>query len=83
MSNWDLFMIGIKLMIFGMGVVYIFLVLMIYSMKFLERLLRPLAGHFESKPGPGPVSSGGAAPDELAAVAAAVCALHRDRASRR
>ena len=34
---------GFKLMVFGMGMVYVFLVIMIVAMKVLEVVLRPFA----------------------------------------
>ena len=44
MSNIDLIWGGIQLMVFGMGMVYFFLVLMIALMSLMENLLTPFAG---------------------------------------
>lgn len=43
MDKWLLFVDGLKLLVFGMGLVYVFLLVMIGSMKGLQVLLRPLA----------------------------------------
>ncbi|MPM35388.1 oxaloacetate decarboxylase gamma chain [bioreactor metagenome] len=48
MNNWELLMAGIKLLIFGMGMVYIFLVIMIWVMDLLKRFLRPYDERLEA-----------------------------------
>ena len=67
---------GIKLMVFGMGMVYVFLVIMIVAMKVLEVVLRPFATLLDP-PAAAPAAKKGAASSEdanLAAIAAAVVA---------
>lgn len=67
---------GFKLMVFGMGMVYVFLVIMIGAMKVLEVVLRPFATLLDP-PAAAPVAQKPAASSEdanLAAVAAAVVA---------
>ncbi len=67
---------GIKLMVFGMGMVYVFLVIMIGAMKVLEVALRPFATLLDP-PAAAPAAKRGAASSEdanLAAIAAAVVA---------
>jgi len=63
------------MMVLGMGMVYIFLIVMILSMKFMSRCLRPFENALQSgekKPAKTPA----AGPDDatLAAVAAAAVA---------
>lgn len=48
MSKWELLMAGIKLLIFGMGMVYVFLVVMIWVMGLLKRFLRPYDERLEA-----------------------------------
>ena len=67
---------GIKLMVFGMGMVYVFLVIMIGAMTVLEVALRPFATLLDP-PAAAPAAKRGAASSEdanLAAIAAAVVA---------
>lgn len=67
---------GFKLMVFGMGMVYVFLVIMIAAMKVLEVVLRPFATLLDP-PAAAPAAKRGAASSEdanLAAIAAAVVA---------
>ena len=67
---------GIKLMVFGMGMVYVFLVIMIGAMKVLAVALRPFATLLDP-PAAAPAAKRGAASSEdanLAAIAAAVVA---------
>lgn len=45
--DWTLLGNGFKLMLLGMGVVYIFLVIMIIAMNLLKRALAPFAGMLE------------------------------------
>ena len=74
MSNMDLLASGLKLLVFGMGMVYLFLVVMIFSINVMSVLLRPFAAKVEPKPA---APSKTAAPAEGAAdlVAAAVAAV--------
>lgn len=67
---------GFKLMVFGMGMVYVFLVIMIGAMKVLAVVLRPFATLLDP-PAAAPAAKRGAASSEdanLAAIAAAVVA---------
>ena len=67
---------GFKLMVFGMGMVYVFLVIMIGAMKVLEVALRPFATLLDP-PAAAPAAKKPAASSEdanLAAIAAAVVA---------
>ncbi len=77
MSNWELLMAGIKLLIFGMGMVYVFLILMILVMKMLKKTMGPGTGVLlpETRPVQSPKEIG---PD-LGMVAAAVAAVHAAR----
>ena len=52
MSNWELFLAGLKLTIFGMGWVYLFLVVMIIFVNLMEKLLRPFKDFLEPAPAP-------------------------------
>ena len=68
---------GFKLMVFGMGMVYVFLVIMIGAMKVLEVVLRPFATLLDSPAAEKPAAKKPAASSadaQLAAVAAAVVA---------
>ena len=46
---WELLWDGLKAMILGMGMVYIFLIIMIYVMKLTSKMLEPYAKYFEPK----------------------------------
>ena len=73
MSNSDLLANGLKLLVFGMGMVYLFLVVMIVAITVMGRVVKPWIAEFESKPAaskPAP-----AAADDSAIVAAAVAAV--------
>ena len=66
---------GLKLMVFGMGMVYTFLVIMIGAMKVMEVALRPFATLLDPPAAaPAQKSSGSSEDAKLAAVAAAVVA---------
>lgn len=80
MSNVDLLASGLKLLVFGMGMVYVFLVVMIFAIDLMSIALKPWIAKFEPKPQP--ARGVPAAPaDDAALIAAAVAAvaLHRDR----
>ena len=47
MNYGELMVGGLKLMVFGMGMVYVFMVVMIGAMKVMEVVLRPLASFLE------------------------------------
>ena len=68
---------GFKLMVFGMGMVYVFLVIMIGAMKVLGVVLRPFATLLDPPAAEKPAAQKPAASSadaQLAAVAAAVVA---------
>ena len=76
MSNADLLANGLKLLVFGMGMVYLFLVVMIVAITVMGRVLKPWIAKFEPKPAaskPGPAAEDA----ELAAAAVAAVALRR------
>ena len=78
MSNGELLASGMKLLVCGMGVVFVFLVVMIVSIDLMSLVLRPFVDKFEPKPAAQPKTAAPAA-DEAAVAAAAVAAvaLHR------
>ena len=49
MNNMELLAAGLKLMVFGMGMVFAFLIIMIFAMKLLEIVVRPFARAQEAK----------------------------------
>ena len=51
MSNVGLLLAGVKLMVLGMGMVFVFLVLMIICMQFMQRVLKPF-DHLFAPPAP-------------------------------
>ncbi len=80
MSNAELLASGLKLLVCGMGVVYVFLVVMIFSINLMSVLLRPWIAKFEPKPA---AAKGPSAPAEgvadIVAAAVAAVALRRTR----
>ena len=79
MSNAELLASGLKLLVCGMGVVYVFLVVMIFSINLMSIVLRPWIAKFEPKPAApksAPASEGVA---DLVAAAVAAVALRRTR----
>ncbi|MBO5762302.1 MAG: OadG family protein [Lentisphaeria bacterium] len=81
MNNTELILAGIKLTVFGMGMVFSFLVLMICFMKGMSAVLKPFAAMFEpapaAKPAAKPAASGNDA--QLAAIAAAAVEMFRKK----
>ena len=81
MSNLELLTGGMKLLVCGMGMVFIFLVVMIFCMMAMRRILAPFADLFESAPKKAapkaPAASSGG--DDALAAAAAVAAVARAR----
>ena len=47
MSNAELILGGLKLLVFGMGMVFVFLVVMIIAMNLMQKILAPFAAAFE------------------------------------
>jgi len=80
MNNLELIGGGIKLMVCGMGMVFVFLVVMIGCMTLMHKILAPFAAKFEPAPAPAkkPKAKSGDAGEALAAaIAAAVVAAKR------
>lgn len=76
MSNMELLMAGLKLLIFGMGMVYIFLTIMIIVMKVLQKVLAPYADMLEPKQAaPAAARKRPVATDDVALAAAASVAV--------
>ena len=75
MSNVELIMGGLKLLVFGMGMVYFFLILMIIAMNLMQKVLAPFAAR------KAPAKSKKASDDDaqLAAIAAAAVELARKK----
>ena len=76
MSNVELIMGGLKLLVFGMGMVYFFLILMIIAMNLMQKVLAPFAAAPKA-----PAKSKKASDDDaqLAAIAAAAVELARKK----
>ena len=78
--DWTLLGNGFKLMLLGMGVVFIFLVVMIFAMDLLKRVLAPFAGMLEAPKTPAKKKPAGSEDDaRLAAVAAAAVEAARTK----
>ncbi|MCQ2352339.1 MAG: OadG family protein [Victivallaceae bacterium] len=75
MSNAELLTAGIKLMVCGMGIVFVFLVIMIGAMNLLRVVLAPFADALDEKKAAAPAKQ----TDDLAVVAAAVAAVDLER----
>ena len=79
MSNAELLASGLKLLVCGMGVVYVFLVVMIFSINLMSIVLRPWIDKFEPQaPAPKKAPAASVEADVVAAAVAAV-ALRRTR----
>jgi len=74
MSNMNLLASGLKLLVFGMGMVYVFLVVMIFSINVMSILLKPWIAKFEPKPA-APRNAAPPAGDDAGLIAAAVAAV--------
>ena len=77
MSNAELLASGLKLLVCGMGVVYVFLVVMIFSINLMSILLRPWIDRFEPKPAASERPAAGET--DIVAAAVAAVALRRTR----
>mgnify|MGYP002064689317 FL=1 len=78
----DLLVQGIELMFLGMGIVFSFLVLLVFTMQGMSWLAHRIGGEegYHAEPGPGSPPGPAAAADRIAAIGAAV---HRYRARHR
>ncbi|MBE6398740.1 MAG: hypothetical protein E7041_01215 [Lentisphaerae bacterium] len=72
------FLAGLQLMVFGMGMVYVFLIIMILCMKLMSKIVAPIAARQlaaeKAKAQPAAASR-----DDLALAAAAVAAVAAKR----
>ena len=72
---------GLQLMVFGMGMVYVFLIVMIYCMKLMSKIIEPIAAKKKAaenaaKAAARPVA---VSADDAALAAAAVAAVAANR----
>ena len=74
MSNSELLASGLKLLVFGMGWVYVFLVVMIFAINLMSVVLKPWIARFEPEPKTERKTAAPAA-DESGLIAAAVAAV--------
>ena len=72
--NMDLLSAGLRMMVLGMGMVYVFLIIMIFAMKLMSKALKPFANALQGEVKPAAKKSAGPSDEQLAAVAAAVVA---------
>ena len=66
---------GLKLVVMGMGYVFLFLVIMIFCMKLMGRLLAPIAGILDPAPA-APKKKAASADDGMRRAAAAIAVFH-------
>ncbi|MBQ4336629.1 MAG: OadG family protein [Lentisphaeria bacterium] len=84
MEKWSLLLDGAQLLVFGMGMVLAFLVIMILLMNLLAKVLKPFAAKFDALKAPAasaaaPAPAASAEDANLAAVAAAVVSKFRNK----
>ena len=72
--NIDLLSAGLRMMVLGMGMVYVFLIVMIFAMKIMSKVLKPFANALQAETKPAAKKVAGPSDEQLAAVAAAVVA---------
>ena len=72
--NMDLLSAGLRMTVLGMGMVYVFLIIMIFAMKLMPKALQPFANALQPEAKPAAKKSAGPSDEQLAAVAAAVVA---------
>lgn len=68
---------GLQLMVFGMGMVYVFLIVMIFCMKIMSRIVAPIAAKQKAAEEARQTRSSGS--DDIALAAAAVAAVAAER----
>ena len=78
--NKEMLLNGVQLMVFGMGMVYVFLIIMIFCMKLLNLVLAPIvkrqqAAEATAKAAEAAKKPAAASSDDLALVAAAVASV--------
>ena len=78
--NKEMLLNGVQLMVFGMGMVYVFLIIMIFCMKLLNLVLAPIvkrqqAAEAAAKAAEAAKKPAAASSDDLALVAAAVASV--------
>ncbi len=80
MSNTELIIGGLKLMVLGMGWVFVFLVVMIIAMGILRRVIAPYASLLEPAP-KAPAKPKASSNDDvqLAAIAAAAVEMAKNK----
>ena len=69
---------GLQLMVFGMGMVYLFLIVMIFCMKLMSKIIAPIAAKQKAAEDAAKAAAkkpAAASSDESALVAAAVAAV--------
>lgn len=71
----SLLLSGIRLMVLGMGMVFLFLALMIISMNIMEKVLRPFAHIFQAPAKPALRASVKSSDEDIALVAVAAAAV--------
>ncbi len=72
MGNFDLLTSGLKLLVFGIGMVYLFLVVTIFAINVMSVVLKPWMARFEPHP-PTPAKTASGT-DEINLISAAVAA---------
>lgn len=73
-----LFLDGLRLMVMGMGTVFLFLLIMILCMSLMSKVLAPFAKHFEPAPAAKPAAKKASQSDaDIAAAAVAAVELFR------
>ena len=79
--NSQMLLNGVQLMVFGMGMVYVFLIIMIYCMKLLNLILAPFVKRQQAAEAAAKAAEAAKKPaaaassDDLALVAAAVASV--------
>ena len=71
------FLAGLQLMVFGMGMVYVFLIVMIFCMKIMSKIVEPIAARQKAaeQAAAAAAKPAAASADDVALAAAAVAAV--------